>query len=77
MFVLIVLEQFENFYFDPDNPINIFEDITEQFRIIWNLYCDESGKKIKHGDVYNFFISLESPFGFFIPDEGEKFDFYD
>ena len=32
MFVLIVIEQFENYYFNPDNPINSFEDVTEIFR---------------------------------------------
>ena len=67
MFVLIVIEQFENYYFNPDNPINSFEDVTDTFRKIWSLYCDTSGKKIRDNDVYHFFISLPVPLGYYIP----------
>ncbi len=69
MFVLIVIEQFENFYFNKENPINCFEDITDEFRKIWGLFCVDNGEKIKHGDVYNFFICLKSPMGYYVAEE--------
>ena len=65
MFVLIVIQQFENFYFNPDNPINIFEDISDNFRKVWSLFSINDGKKIKNGDIYHFFICLEAPLGYY------------
>lgn len=65
MFVLIVIEQFEHYFFNPENPINSFEDITDKFRKIWSMYSDLSGRKIKSSNIYYLFITLESPLGYF------------
>ena len=71
MFVLIVIEQFETFYFNPENPINSFEDIADEFRKTWSLFSVDGGKKIKHGDIYHFFICLKSPMGYYIPEKDD------
>ena len=65
MFVLIVIEQFEHYFFNPENPINSFEDIADKFRQVWSMYSDVSGKKIKSQNIYYLFITLEQPLGFF------------
>ena len=32
MFTLVVAQQFEEFYFNPDNPITSFQEMAEEFR---------------------------------------------
>jgi len=77
MFVLIVIEQFENFYFNPNNPINSFDDIADEFRKTWILFSYKyQGTKIKNNDIYNFFVCLPIPLGFHVPLRDEKDDIY-
>lgn len=40
MFTLVVTQQFELFYFAPDNPITSFEDWLEVFNKYWNTFTN-------------------------------------
>lgn len=48
LFVLIITEEFEKFYFDPNNPLSSFEKLLEEFSKIWNIFSHNyQGRKIK------------------------------
>jgi hypothetical protein len=77
MFVLIVVEQFESLYFNPNNPINSFEEISEELKKVWVIFTYKYNcEKIRGSDVYNFFICLKAPLGFHIPPKGETENAY-
>ena len=75
MFVLIIIQQFEDFYFDPNNPINCFEDIANEFREAWVHYADKrGGKRIRQDRIFDFFANLKFPMGYsLIPFSERKF----
>ena len=65
MFTLVVTQQFEEFYFKPDNPITSFNDIAEIFRKHWILFTNKNkGKKIKETMLVDFFSFLRTPLGY-------------
>lgn len=65
MFTLVVTQQFEEFYFNPDNPITAFEDLSEKFRKTWNLFTwKNKALKIKDKNLVFFFSLLQSPLGY-------------
>lgn len=65
MFVLIIIQQFENFYFNPENPLNRFEDIANEFRTTWVSFTDsESGKRIRQDRLFELFANLSYPMGY-------------
>jgi hypothetical protein len=62
MFTLVVTQQFEEFYFNPDNPISCFDEIAYTFMKTWNCYAWRwKGKKIRDCDLVDFFSKLGSP----------------
>lgn len=60
VFQLVVMQQFEEYYFNEDNAINSFDDISETFRKTWNLFTVKSrGTKIRAARLVEFFNYLE------------------
>ena len=60
VFQLVVMQQFEQYYFTPDNPINSFDEMSEIFRGTWNLFTTKTrGKRIKASRIVDFFYYLE------------------
>ena len=60
VFQLVVMQQFDEYYFNSDNPINAFEDYAETFRNTWNLFTVKTrGEKIKSTRLVDFFYFLE------------------
>lgn len=77
LFMSVIIDQFQNFYFNADNPINSFEEIVDEFRVCWLLFTSKQrGERIKARDLLNFFICLKSPLGFHIPLRKESPDVY-
>lgn len=70
MFTLVVTQQFEQFYFNPDNPITSFEEIADEFRIPWNLFTHNTkGQKMSEALIVDFFAMLKHPLGYKFNDE--------
>ncbi len=60
VFQLVVMQQFDEYYFNLDNPINSFDEISEKFRETWNLFTIKTrGSKIKASRITEFFYYLE------------------
>ena len=60
VFQLVVMQQFDEFYFNPDNPINSFDDASQTFHSTWNLFTTKQrGTKIKATRIVDFFTILE------------------
>ena len=60
VFQLVVMQQFDEFYFNPDNPINSFDDASQIFHTTWNLFTTKQrGTKIKASRIVDFFTYLE------------------
>lgn len=60
VFQLVVMQQFDEYYFNEDNPINSFDDISETFRNTWNIFTVKSrGTRIKSSRIVDFFYYLE------------------
>ncbi len=76
MFTLVVTQQFELFYFNPDNPISGFDDLAETFNKTWNLFSWRwKGNKIRESDLVDFFSKLEAPLGYRYVAEDDEIDF--
>jgi hypothetical protein len=75
MFTLVVANQFEEFYFNPDNPITSFQDMAETFRKTWKFFTYRyNGMKIKEKALIEFFSCLASPLGYRYVEEDEDED---
>jgi hypothetical protein len=60
LFELVIVQIFESFYFDPDNVLASFEQISMEFNKAWNCFTvSTQGKKIKVGNLPRFFAHLE------------------
>ena len=77
LFMSVIIDQFSNFYFNSENPINSFEEIVEEFRTCWLIFtAKQKGERIKNKDLLNFFVCLKSPLGFHIPLKKETSSVY-
>jgi hypothetical protein len=64
VFILILLETFDEYYFKPDNPIKHFKDNLEAFSKAWTVNTIHSGGiKIHKKQLIQFFLDLEPPLG--------------
>lgn len=62
---LVVVSIFENFYFDPDNVLMHFDQITKTFNDTWNAFTFKTkGEKIHYRTLSRFFATLQEPLGF-------------
>ena len=60
VFQLVVMQQFDEYYFNSDNPINSFDEAEEVFRKTWNQFTIKTrGAKIKASRMVQFFYYLE------------------
>ena len=60
VFQLVVMQQFDEYYFNSDNPINSFDEAEEVFRKTWNQFTIKTrGAKIKGSRMVQFFYYLE------------------
>mgnify|MGYP006087555809 CR=1 FL=1 len=39
LFILVLMQNFEENYISADNPIQNFTDLTDKFKEKWILYC--------------------------------------
>ena len=57
---LVVVEIFENFYFDPESPLNLMDEFGKVFDEAWNLFTTASkGKFISYRDITKLFVHLQ------------------
>lgn len=60
VFQLVVMQQFDEFYFNSDNAVNSFDEMAENFRTTWNLFTIKTrGTRIKESRITEFFYFLE------------------
>jgi hypothetical protein len=64
LFLLVTLQQYDEFYKKTENPIEVFNRIVDSFKNSWNYYCidDDEGYRIKHNQLTNFLISFNVDF---------------
>ena len=63
-FVLIIIQQFEDYHANPDNPLEIFLENLDEFRRVWAKYTSQYlGKKIHSRHILKFLIELQPPIG--------------
>jgi Ion transport protein len=82
VFQLVVMQQFEEYYFNTDNAVNSFDEMVDNFKTTWNLFTVKSrGTKIKASRVAEFFYFLEyflvnprEPLGYRIKEDTEDDD---
>lgn len=62
LFLLVTLQQYDDFYKKKENPIEKFNDILDAFKKSWNKYSTESdnGYRININQISNFLMELDS-----------------
>lgn len=59
LFVLIILEQFEDNYLNPNNPLQNFAETSEVFKKYWVSYTMETeGIRIHEKKLIDFILDL-------------------
>jgi hypothetical protein len=68
LFILVVLQQYDDFEQKKENPIEKFNDYLEDFKEAWNKYSTEydNGFRISSKNVTKFMMDLKSDL---IPEE--------
>ena len=65
LFVLIILDQFQENYFDPDNPLKKYNEDVAKFKEVWvTLTKENMGIKISHRAMLELILKLSSHFNF-------------
>ncbi|CAI2364628.1 unnamed protein product [Moneuplotes crassus] len=65
LFILVILQQFDEYYLPKDNVIEKFKKDLHTFKLNWTKFSKEaSGVKIKEYYLVEFFYSMPSPLGF-------------
>ncbi|KAL4431571.1 hypothetical protein ABPG74_017276 [Tetrahymena malaccensis] len=65
LFVLIIMNEFEENYINPDNPLNNFNEQEDDFKKRWVLMTvKDSGIKIHEKNIPDFYFELQEPLGF-------------
>ena len=66
LFILVLLNQFDDYYSNSENPMHTYKDNLEKFRKIWSVFTiRHEGKKMQKRHILKFFKSLKPPMGFF------------
>ena len=64
LFILILIEQFDEYYHNPDNPLHSFHDNLEDFTHVWSTLCMENNQyKISENQLMVLFRRLLPPLG--------------
>lgn len=60
LFVLIIINQFEENYIDPDNPLQNFRESEDSFKTVWALMTKkDAGVKIHERFLSDFYFLLK------------------
>lgn len=64
LFILVLMQNFEENYINVDNPIQAFENNSMNFKDHWAIFC-QSGNimYIKHNFLIDFYVQLNKPIG--------------
>lgn len=64
LFLLITLQQYDDFYAKPVNPIEKFNTILFNFKTAWNYYSNEldDGYRLRHNQLTQFLMILDVEF---------------
>jgi hypothetical protein len=74
LFVLVVLQQYDEFHQKEENPIERFGEMLESFKKCWNTKTteDDKGERIKMVHVTEFLMELEGDLSLNIVDPTKK-----
>ena len=65
LFILVIIQQFEQYYVSDDNPIQKFKKNLEIFQEVWiEMTSKHAHVKIKEKSLNQFFRKLPLPIGF-------------
>jgi len=65
LFILIIMQQFEEYHLRVNNPIQTFRENLETFKKIWSEFSLASeGINISHRNLIEFYMKLPEPLGF-------------
>ena len=66
LFILIILQQFEEYHLNPDNPINKFrEELENSFIPVWKKYsARHDGVEVAENQLLPLFQSMPPPLGY-------------
>jgi hypothetical protein len=66
LFLLVTLNQYDEFYAKPENPIEKYNNILLSFKKSWNFYCNEKddGYRIKNNQLTKFLLELDTEFSY-------------
>ncbi|EGR33344.1 hypothetical protein IMG5_055680, partial [Ichthyophthirius multifiliis] len=65
LFVLIIIDQFEQNYINKDNPLNHFSEYEKNFKFQWVKYTkDTFGIKINEKYISKLYFKLQEPLGY-------------
>ena len=63
LFILILLQQFEEFHKNTFNPMITFKQHINTFKQVWNKYCTNHEKKLHITKIVGFLKELGPPLG--------------
>mmetsp|Transcript_45960 Transcript_45960/g.53019 ORF Transcript_45960/g.53019 Transcript_45960/m.53019 type:complete len:566 (+) Transcript_45960:1-1698(+) len=64
LFILVILQEYDNNHRDLDNPVQNFKEYLESFQKTWSQYTQEhSGIKMKERHLVEFFHDVDEPLG--------------
>jgi len=71
LFVLVVLQQYDEYHQKEENPIERFEDMIENFKKSWNRFTTEhdKGERISTIKITEFLMELEGDLAIDMEDE--------
>lgn len=73
LFILVIIQQFEQYYVAEDNPIKTFKNNFTIFHKVWVEYTKRFRcVKIKEKQLVDFFGDLQAPMGMRVPNEDDR-----
>jgi hypothetical protein len=64
LFILVLMQNFEENYINIDNPIQAFENNAMYFKDHWVQFCTKGNiMYIKHNFLIDFYMQLDKPIG--------------
>ena len=64
LFILVLMQNFEENYINVDNPIQAFENNSMYFKDHWVQFCQSGNIMfIKHNFLIDFYVQLDKPIG--------------
>lgn len=73
LFILVIIQQFDQYYVAEDNPIKTFKDSFTIFHKVWVEYTKRFRcVKIKEKQLVDFFGDLQAPMGMKVPNEDDR-----